>query len=555
MGKKTCYDYSSSIAEFFNFLIQGKKYIGSSDDMVWRTSDNELNQTLEDYFPELNKIFAITKNSKKDAVKEDKDILIRSHASRKASNFSNYNIESTNYTTAGGLAALWTTYLQSVLFKYNKLPGNIAPIYILSPDMVNSTAYGSSLQFHISHASPMYTDSEFGAINIILTSLKRFLFPKTRMPENDNYLIAEIPIAKMFNFDVLTVGIKYFFNEMEYKIRSFFGLSTILNETIQLAVDSGHEMDRVSKEIGKQLLFRKGSVKLAYNEFESLEMLELKKDLANYGIDCKQLSQEELYEISGIKTKIGKGGSLWIIEEDGNVNPDIVDILINAIKDNGGRIIDGVISEVLYNKESHELDGLIVRNNLIQENTYIKTNRLFTSLGIKSQYIFDHDIKHLAYVPETTIPGTGYSAYLLVYDEIKNPINSNNSHYTPIKSIITKENQAITLLKSTCGGTIGSYNFCVDHAINSLFYASQIIFSDKRVEIIAARSCSRALNGMNSEKLIEILPGFYAASGFGGKGVTDAAGFAKKYVMPKLLPELEEIYEENYELEAIEQEA
>lgn len=135
---------------------------------------------------------------------------------------------------------------------------------------------------------------------------------------------------------------------------------------------------------------------------------------------------------------------------------------------------------------------------------------------------------------EPVICGTGYSAFLLVGGNIKRPINSNYSHFTPLKTI-KKNNRFYTLIKATCGGNIGSNVFCIDHAINNLFYATNIVFPNFSVDIIMARSCSRPLNKKNSGINTEVFPGLFMGTGFGGKGITDAPAFAALEVNKKLI--------------------
>ena len=532
MMKKMHLHYSDSIKEFFAFLdAQDSRYVSKT----WCTTSSEIKQIVTRYFSDINETFNVIGNSESKESPTNKDILISASNARIFLN-KNYKIESAVTVCAGGLSALWSTYLQSLSYKNNLFPQNISPpTYILPSDMVDCTAFSSSLQFHISHASPMYTAKAFSAINILYITLRRLLLPKYNNPENNNYLIAEIDQDSLFSVDILSVGIKYLYNEMKYKLCSFLGLKTILKETISLAIDSGNIMDSTEKELGKKILLRKGSIRLAYNANDTKEMIEWAKILKNYGVEPQLLSQDELYKLSGIRAKITEAGSIWLIQEDGYIEPNLVNILVKAIKDNGCKVITGVVSDVFYNKEQNKIEAILVKNNIDNDAILIKTECLFTSLGIKSNYLFDKNIENVVDNPEINIPGTGYSAYLLVYGNIKNPINSNNSHFTPIKSVTTDDGQKITLIKATCGGAIGTLKFFTDHAINNLFYASHIIFADKRVEIIAAKSCSRALNGLNSEKLLKIMPGFYAAVGFGGKGVTDAAGFAKNYVLPQLV--------------------
>ncbi|MBN8828072.1 MAG: hypothetical protein J0H68_05135 [Sphingobacteriia bacterium] len=52
------------------------------------------------------------------------------------------------------------------------------------------------------------------------------------------------------------------------------------------------------------------------------------------------------------------------------------------------------------------------------------------------------------------------------------------------------------------------------------------------------KACSRPINGKNSGEFVQVLPGFYAGIGFGGKRITDAPAFALNYIIHKLVENL-----------------
>ncbi|MDA0967690.1 MAG: FAD-dependent oxidoreductase [Proteobacteria bacterium] len=524
---------SESIREFAQGLKNQSKnrYVEAREGLLWRTKNPELNQVLDSHFSDMSEAYGISSgNDKKDSpvysdvsIKSDSDVETKSFRQESAANVS-----------AGGYPALWSAYIQSVLYKKGMLPKDSPPpVYVMPENMKNSAYYGSSTQFHVSHASPMYTDSEFSTTNILFATAKRNLFPLSSSPEKDNYMVGEIHPSAMLKPDVLRVGLGYLFHEMKYKYQSKFSKTDVTDETMPLAVASGNVLDEVGADIGKPLLIRNNTIRVAYDEKETKEMVDLKKVLKKYGVDCEEITFDKAKEIAGTIPSIGKGGSIWSVKGDGNMVPNVVDMLTEGIKNNGGIVIEGTVKDVLYNKDEGKVSGVVVENSKDKQKTLIKTDKLFTSFGARAKYSLNKSVPVKQHV-EPIISGTGYSAFLLVEGKIEKPIDSNNSHFTPVKTVTTKDGKDLSLVKTTCGGAIGTDSFCVDHAINNLHYATEVIFPGKKVDILTAKSCSRPLNGKNSEIITEVIPGFYAATGFGGKGVTDAPGFAVKHVAQKL---------------------
>jgi glycine/D-amino acid oxidase-like deaminating enzyme len=368
----------------------------------------------------------------------------------------------------------------------------------------------------------MYTDKEFSTFNILCKTLKRNLLGEEN-PLTDNYMIGEIYPPSLLNPDVLRVGMGYLYHETKYKLAKALGVKDITDETVPLAISSGLIMDNVGHELGQPLLLRKGTFRVAYNQAETEEMKELQILMEKYGISCRDMSAEEAEKETGTRIKTGEGGSVWFVEGDGNVIPNIIQVLIDAFKSNGGTVIPGYVSKIYQDPLSRQLSGVQVTNG--EEKLDLSASHFMGSFGAKGGVKGRH---------EPVIPGTGYSGFLVVDGKIKHPIDSNNSHFTPIANKTLEDGKEVTLVKATSGGVIGTEQFCRDHAFNNLHYADKIIFPDKKIEIIAARACSRPLNGKNSAKLQEILPNAFVATGFGGKGITDAAGFAVKEVIPAM---------------------
>lgn len=521
---------SESINEFLAHVKKNSRFVAPKEGFIWQTTDSKLKDIVYKNFSTIcNQTGLLDKQRERAPI--NTTIIIKNSKISQCTKLE--SLQSYSSVSAGGFPALWSAYIQSLLYKKGFLSSEdkLPPVYILPANMKNSAYFGSSTQYHVSHAAPMYTDPEFGTFNIIMASMKRTLFPSQNNPEKDNYMIAEISPKEILNKNVLSVGIGYLFNEIKYKFQSKLGLNSIADETIRLAISSGLIMDDISKELGEDILIRDNTVRVAYNQSETDEMVKLKKQLAKYDIKCKEIPLDKVKKLTGTKPNISEKGSVWSIEGDGYLNPNIINILIEAIKKNGGKILEGFVSEIYYNEDKQKVEELKVVQNAGTENEssqIIKSNSVFTSFGARANYQFDKKIKK-SKNPEFIISGTGYSAYLIVEGNIKKPIDSNNTHFTPLSVAQDSYGNDITLVKSTCGANIGSNSFCIDHAVNSLHYATKIIFVDKKVDIICAKSCSRPLNGLNSAKINEIIIGLNVATGFGGKGVTDSAGFAVKH--------------------------
>lgn len=524
--------HSDSIREFLTTMQnEGGRYAPAREGFTWVTSNPELRNVAEAHFKRHIENFAISS--------------VNTHAPlyTTVTIHSDYGQETelrkqqpVSNVSAGGVPALWAAYIQSLLYKEGAFPREYAPpVYIKPSNIKNSAAFGSSTQFHVSHAGPMYTDPSFGTANIVMASVIRNLFPKADTPEKDNYMIAEIHPRVFFDPTIIQVGLGYLYHEWKYKLCANLGLETILDETVPLAIKSGKVMDNVADVLGRAVLLRKDTVRVAYNEEETKEMQELQVFLQRYGIECSQIAVENTEALLGTRPTIGSGGSIWCVKGDGNVIPDIVEVLIDGIRQNGGRVIEGTVSSILYSKENDQLSGVIVtgQEGGNETQTLIRTDHLFTSFGARSLYTQRDGIKRFTPV-EPIISGTGYSAFLLVEGEMTRPIDSNNSHFTPLETATLADGKKLTLVKATCGGSIGTDSFCISHAVNNLHYATEVIFPGRKIEILAAKSCSRPLNGQNSGKLSEVIPGHWAVTGLGGKGITDAPGLAATEVMDKL---------------------
>lgn len=541
--------HSDSIHEFVTTMQkEGGRYAPAREGFTWVTSNPALKITAETHFKRHIDNFAISSVNTHAPLYTT--VTIHSDFGQQADL---QKMEPVSNVSAGGIPALWAAYMQSLLYKEGAFPKEYAPpVYIMPSNIRNSAAFGSSTQFHVSHASPMYTDPSFGTANIVAASLIRNLFPQADSPEKDNYMIAEIHPRVFFDPTIIQVGLGYLYNEWEYKLCAALGKKTILDETVPLAITSGNVMDNVADVLGRAVLLRKDTVRVAYNEAETKEMQELQTFLQKYGVECTQIAAQDAEALLGTKPQTGKDGSIWCVKGDGNVAPDIVDVLIDGIRKNGGRVVEGMVTSILYSKEGENLSGVIItgHENGYETQTLIRTNHLFTSFGARSLYTERDGIKRFTPV-EPIISGTGYSAFLLVEGEITRPIDSNNSHFTPLETATLEDGKKVTLIKATSGGSIGTDSFCIDHAVNNLHYAVKIVYPGKKVEILAAKSCSRPLNGKNSANLAEVIPGFYAGTGFGGKGITDAAGFATTRVLDKLTdgvisPEKRQSFQERY---------
>ena len=509
-----------------------RRYVQNTPWNVWVNKDAEIKSILDNHFSELQTSYAL--QAPVIPYTPTPRTLVRHTPDNMPDERSSFSISS------GGISAIFNAYFNASIYKKHKsrLEGRFTPpVYIIPADLKRSASKGNSGQFHVSHALPMYTDTEFAALYLFWITFKRylpdFLIDKndpTINPEHDNFLIAEIRPSSLLKKKVLKVGLGYLFHELQYKLRSHLGLTTIADETIQLAIESGRIMDIVGKELDQDILVRNDTIRVAYTEAETKEMEALQHDLSKYNISMRELSQHEVAERSGTTPKIGQGGSIWEVKGDGNVAPEIFDILSDAIQKNGGKVMVGMVDSVFVNPDSQQVKGVAVnlgmdQNNIPKSQTLL-TENLYTSFGSGATYQFDHNIEPKNSI-ETIISATGMSAYLLVVGKqpITVPVDSNNSHFTPLKNVKTGD-EYTTLIKATCGGAIGSKTFCTDHAINALFYAAHVIFPDSKVHIISARSCSRPINTRNSGILTHVLPGWRVGTGFGGKGLTDAAAFA-----------------------------
>lgn len=538
-GKRDKFKHRDSVEDCIGYLRDQAKGTGvlharySSPERsgwnAWKTTDPALKAIVKKHFGAIEEAFALDATTTPSASSGKTRTHIISDNDVQSQNPTFRSEIAHSSVCSGGISALWAAYMLSALHKDKLIEGK-PPVYILPDDIKHSASKGSSGQFHVSHATPMYTDEEFSAFNILFQTLRRTV---TRVdPKVDNYMIAEIDLSHL-DPKVIRVGLGYLWNEMQYKFKKALGFSTIADETIRDAITSGIIMDNIGRDLGKELLHRKNTLRVAYNKAETLEMEETQRQMASHGIVCETISPEEAFEKSGTTPKIGEGGSIWEVEGDGNISPNIFDILCQAIKANGGEVIEsGLVSAILHDKGSKRVTGVVVdcgSKKGIPVQRIFRTNSVYTSFGFNAEYVADNGVR-LDEDVEPIIPATGYSAYLLVRGDrpITRPVDSNNSHFTPFATAKVGEDY-YTIVKTTCGGAIGTPAFNIDSAENSLYYAREIIFPGMQVDIICARHCSRPINTINSGRITEVLPGNYVATGFGGKGITDGAAFGAKY--------------------------
>jgi glycine/D-amino acid oxidase-like deaminating enzyme len=500
---------------------------------AWTTPDPTLRKFVRDHFPDIEENFALSAPTSPSASPTDTTTHIRSDSDiqKQIPGFRGSFLYSS--VCSGGISALWAAYLMSALYKAGIIKH--PPVYVMPEDIKHSASKGSSGQFHVSHATPMYTDPEFGALNILFQTIRRSLTDVD--PRTDNYMIGEIDLSRL-DARVLRVGLGYLFNEIEYKFNRYIGRPTIADKTISDAILAGFIMDNVGSELKEELLLRRNTIRVAYNLDETREMEQTREEMARHGIACRQISAEKALEYSGTTPRIGEGGSIWEVEGDGNISPKLFDTLCDAIEKNGGTVVkSGKISVILHDKDSKRTTGVVVdlgKENGIPVQEILRTDSVYTSFGCYAKYVADNGITLNTDV-EPIIPATGYSGYIIVTGDspITRPIDSNNSHFTPFATKFV-DGKHHTIVKTTCGGAIGTDSLNRDHAINSLWYARNVIFPGMEVAVVSARPCSRPINTINSGRITEVLPGNHVATGFGGKGITDAPTFAAKYTMSTL---------------------
>lgn len=521
----------STQTEFREFLASNSsRYIKPREGFSWITQDKKVQELVQTHCPEINSTFKLDMSSQVWENGEPKHNTVE-FVNSLPSFTKEAPPKKASVITVGGIPSLFSAYYHSEMYKQGIfLPEDGPPVHILPPKIDFSTGFGSSMQFHVSHASPMYADKEFSSLKILARSVNRQLGLFPANPESSSYTVADTPLENLINPQIINVGLGYMLNEYRYKFRSLLGKSTIVDESIQLAITSGIAMDRISSTLDDFILERKGTIRIAYDQEETKEAEELALLLRKHGIKCKKVSLDEVFNLTGATPKVAEGGSFWEVEGDGNLNPRIIDILCKKIVENGGIIIEGMVEKIVRDAESGELSGLVVSES--GKERFLATGSAYLSLGPHAKYV---DCTGSKMKPvEPVIAGTGYSSFILVDKEIKRPLDANNHHFTPMKTFTNDAGIKQTLLKATGGGAIGTDGFNRDHALNNLYYATQVLFSDVHVDIIAAKSCVRPLNKQNSVNLQTPLPGAIIATGWGGTGITYAAGVAIRDVASKL---------------------
>ena len=517
---------SSSVQDFLKFLGTNTERLAPlRKGEVWQAPDSDLHRLVERHFPDIKEALFVPPSedlaySRPKKVRVVPKELVSSTDGMRTVQASNISV--------GGFPSLFGAYIQSLIYAnglYSE--GAPPPVYVLPPDLIHSASYGNSGQYHVSHAAPMSAPlagyfGRFDAPQIAWATLRRNLWGEN--PGNSDYMIAEIDPKALLEFTTWRVGTNYWRHELGYKLRKFTGLPTIVDETVPCAKESGNVMDNIGEILGQKILHREGTLRIAHNESETQEMTALSNFLRKYNVACWQISPEETLKVLGSSPILGEGSSIWEIPEDGRLAPDIINILKKGIEHNGGHIIEGTMENIVYDNKQQRISGIKVVDGA-GESISLASKNLYTSLGADSD-IENGGVRDYRPV-ESILKGAGYSSFLLIQGKtpITRPVDENNTHCTPIRSVKTEDGTVWTLVKSTSGGTIGPEEFTKDHARNSL-YIAQLLFPEHKVHIVAANSCSRPLSGKNSVVVETPLPGWRAAMGWGGTGMTYAARIA-----------------------------
>ncbi len=498
---------STNINEFKNYLAKQKRFIGEARDFVWVTEDPDIIKSINEYCPEIEFITGITPIKQKlEFPPHELEIIDITEVPKNIPTMKKrYGL-----VTAGGISAK--------ILSIFSVESNISPILFVEHQLgfMNST-YGSSWQYHVSHAMPMYTDPEFSTLNIIYKTICRNFLKCPENPEQDNYLIVEIFPKAFLCSKTIKVGFGYFANELKYKFNKLLGKETIIDETVPFAVLSGKILDNFIKYHKLALTYRLDTVRLAYNKKETKEFFGLKSDLQKHGIETRILSPEEYKKQVGIDSpNIVSGGTIWRFPGDG-VLPKKLFEYFDEFLQKAKSYQFGLITKVVV--ENNEFFGVVIRKEDNKE-YLLRSEKTLLSLGASVSFKKSRKVTYLE-KPETVIEGSGFSSYLLIEGHVKAPIDSNNSHFSPIKKVKFK-NKLFTIVKASSGATVGYKGFCKDHALNCLYYATEIIFRGLEVHAISCRACARPINSKNSFVLKELVKNFFVAQGYGGKGITDA---------------------------------
>lgn len=349
---------SKTIKEFLEFTeTLTSRYVPEKKGYIWKTSDKKITDIVNENFQDLLENFSIEDFKKYPENNNETLIPPTINLIEEPLNHNEFNFH-TGTLFCGGYPAIWAAFLHSTLLKQLKKEHLEKCLYILPPNFKISATHGSSLQYHTSHAFPMYTDSNFSVFTILIQTFKHiFLCINSARPK---YKIADIYLPSFFSSEVLKVGFGYFWNEIKYKILNFLNLKNIMDETLLLAVRSGKIIDSMEKLYKEKLLYKKNTVRIAYDLKETKKNIICQKFLNKYDVKMREIT-EDLFEKIGTIPNMAKGGTVWETKGDGFMKANSINLICKLIKKNGGKVVCGFVSDIIYDKNKDRITSVVIK--------------------------------------------------------------------------------------------------------------------------------------------------------------------------------------------------
>ncbi|CAF3626750.1 unnamed protein product [Rotaria socialis] len=294
--------------------------------------------------------------------------------------------------------------------------------------------------------------------------------------------------------------------------------------------------ERLNQELGGQLLMRdKGSIIVARNNEEILQLESLKTALEKEGRILKILSKEEMLRRYGF---LPKGLMYGEKLHDRVLFSNFTKILNNSIRNQGGQVIDGTLTTIYV--DDQQTGGIAEYKTADGQINHLPFSKLIVSLG--NQPIINKNNKPLFDV--IAARGVSVLAHVYVPTEYQLPpvlVCGGTNHATklsenPVKVKMSHEKEYdLYLMRFTAGACI-TPNVSDENAANydgtiasGLVAAVRNTLGEScQIEPLIVHGCNRQVSRHGQISWIEPYPGIHVQYGAAGGGLTRAPDFVTR---------------------------
>ncbi|CAF3166031.1 unnamed protein product [Rotaria sp. Silwood2] len=312
--------------------------------------------------------------------------------------------------------------------------------------------------------------------------------------------------------------------------------TTMLKKVAAQCIANEKFFERLNQELdGKLLLPEKGSIWVARTSEEISELQTLKAALENEGRTFRILSKEEMLQRYGF---IPNGLMYGEKQHDRVMFSNFMKILINYIRNQGGKFIDGTLTTIYV--DDQQSGGIAEYDTPDGQKHYLPFSRLILSLG--NQPIIGKNNRPLFDV----VAARGVSILAHVYvplDYRLPPVlvcgETNDATKLSENPAQVKDSQGkiynLYLMRFTAGACItpnvsdeSAANYDGTIAVGLVTAVRKTLGESCRIEPLLVHGCNRQVCRYGQISWIEPFPGIHVQYGAAGGGLTRAPDFVAR---------------------------